>query len=486
MTPKTSSPIALMKGAEVFRRARPSFSLSHTSGRLTLAVLAMVLMLLWGGGTYALFVVKASKEKELELRLETIGRIEAERLFEKINLDMLSLAVPEKWSAADADAQAASAADDFLNVYGRTVESFLQKVVQQGQLRRAMLVDIHRRAIADSAAQAEAFEPYAYLDIDRFEIEEAQREKDTVATPYYSVQGEPYKRSYTPLQDENGRIVAFLQLEASSAYFSEMQQLPPQLISLMSIITVLILLVGLLFYRLLRFALRAEQTAAQADRLQAVGTLAAGFAHEVRNPLSILRSYAEGLADEFTDTQSDLKEMTREMVEEVLRVDSLITQFLNFARPGGMETWGEVPLKDLVESVLRLVRKELADKQLQIAATLEDALPPVWADEKALRQVLLNVLLNARDATEPQGTITVELRSRRDRVLLRIQDNGCGIEAENLERVFEPFYTTKSTGTGLGLALSRNIIEQFGGEISIKSQAGRGTVVEIALPARKE
>lgn len=451
---------------------------------LTLGVLAAVLLLVWLGGFYALHVIRESSEKDLEARLEVVGALAADRLAELIGLQALEQAIKESRPEDGAEEESRfEAAEAFLDQYGPALSEYLERLVAQANLRRAMVLDVYHRAIADSADEATAFAHYVLLDIDRYEIGKASMTRGTVATPYYAFQGEPYKRSYTPL---GGSDVALLQLEASRGYFAEIERLRPQLLLMLVIITGLVLVVGLLLHRLLQYTLRAEAAAAEADRMLAVGTLAAGFAHEVRNPLGIIRSYAEGMADELKSGQAELAGMADEMVEEVVRVDALITQFLNFARPGGSNTWKTVAPGEVLLSVARLASKELEAKRLRMETSVEDGAPPVWVDEKALRQVLLNVLLNARDACEPGGAIRAEVRSRRDRVLIRVEDNGPGIAPENLPRIFDPFFTTKAGGTGLGLSLSRNIIRQFGGGIAVQSSPGRGTSVEITLPAAKE
>lgn len=461
-----------------------STSLRRRSGTLTATLLIAVLLLVWGSGLYAFRVIARSKEKELELRLEAVGRLAVAHLAQEVNFDLLALAIPDGLDDRD-DEQADLAAVDFLNLYEQTLEQALLQIVEQTQLRRALVLDIHRRAISDSAGSAAPFLPYEYLDIDRYEINRALEEDRTIATPYYSFQEEPYKRAYTPLKTSGGRIIGFLQLEASRGYFAEMARLRPQLLSLMTIITVLVLLVGWLFHRLLQYTLQAEAISAQADRLRALGTLAAGFAHEVRNPLGIIRSYAEGMADEFGQDKQDLAQMSREMVEEVMRVDALIGQFLNFARPDGSQRTA-FQAGQVLESVVRLIRKDLESKNLTVRLAIDENLPPVWGDEKALRQVFLNVILNARDASEPGSSIAIAANARKDRLIVRIEDQGRGIPAADLEHVFDPFFTTKSGGTGLGLAISRNIIEQFGGEILIRSQPGRGTEVDLVLPLKRQ
>jgi signal transduction histidine kinase len=347
-----------------------------------------------------------------------------------------------------------------------------------------MIVDIRMQAIADSKQEAQPVKEFALLGINRAEMQRALESGTTAPTPYYEVQGKPYKYSYTPLMDElTGEAFGFLRLEASPENFEQMRQLRSRLIVLSGITAALLGFVALIFHRLLRYVLGAQKAAAQADRLQSVATLAAGFAHEVRNPLGIIRSSAEGLADELAEKgDAGAIALSRDMVEEVDRLNQLITQFLDFASPTGESAWQPVNVAETLLGVLSLARKDLEAKRIDVRRDFDDSAPPIQANGKSLKQVFLNVLLNAKDATDPGGSITLSTRVRRGRLTVAFEDTGHGIAEADLKSVFDPFFTTKPSGTGLGLSISRNIIRQFNGDMEIKSQKEHGTTVEIRFP----
>src|SRR5262249_26025523 len=163
---------------------------------------------------------------------------------------------------------------------------------------------------------------------------------------------------------------------------------------------------------------------------------------------------------------------------------SIANSLLNFSR-GGQETMESLDLREVVEEALTLFEPQLRGGTLRLIRKLEANLPRITGNRGKLQQILLNLLLNARDAREPAGgTITVGLRRAGHRLVLDVSDTGCGIADEDLGRIFDPFFTTKSRGkgTGLGLSLSYNIVREHRGEIGVESRAGEGTTFTIELP----
>ncbi|OPZ15983.1 MAG: Sensor protein ZraS [candidate division BRC1 bacterium ADurb.BinA364] len=494
---------ATSKSTEKRRSARRRPSLSRYPAAIAGFVLTAILLLFWGGGFYVYIMVNRSKERDLGLRLEAVGEVAAAELRREFDWSLSELAQltltfwpPEDFGGIYEERQL-----EFLegeNELWLQLRKFAEGLAQRASLHSVMIVDIHGRAIADSAGAAIPFEPFAYLDLDRYEMEMAAQDGRTWTTPYYTMRGAPemagvlstaapldtrdYKRSYTPIMDAGGEPFAFLRLEASRAYFEEMREMRGRLLALAAVMTTLLFIVALIVRRLLANLLNAEEAISHADRLQSVATLAAGFAHEVRNPLGIIRSCAEGLVEELGEEQQDAAALAADMVEEVVRLDGLITQFLDFARPADTGSWGAVDIAETIRAVLALARKGLEEKKLAVETRLDDSAPPIWANPKSIRQVLLNLLLNAQEATDSGGRIEIETRARKNQLVVSIADTGKGIPPEVLHRVFDPFFTTKQGGTGLGLSLSRRIIEQFGGTIDIRSQAGRGATVEIRFP----
>jgi len=225
-----------------------------------------------------------------------------------------------------------------------------------------------------------------------------------------------------------------------------------------------------------------EEELKRNERLAALGEMAAGVAHELRNPLSSIKGLALLLKSKFTDNSTD-REAADILVREVERLNRSIGELLDYARPDRLEK-ATVSLNEIVGKALTLLRVDADAAGIQIVT--EYCPPPdlVHADQDKLSQVFLNLLLNAIQAMKSGGTLQVAtVRDLGQQLLCRIKDSGCGIEADLLPKIFDPYVTTKSSGTGLGLAMSVKIIEEHGGRIDISSTPGQGTTVIVALPA---
>ncbi|MGZ6126095.1 MAG: two-component system sensor histidine kinase NtrB [Myxococcales bacterium] len=222
-----------------------------------------------------------------------------------------------------------------------------------------------------------------------------------------------------------------------------------------------------------------EEAVRRADRLAVVGGLAAGLAHEIRNPLASMCGSIEvlGAAKGLDEQERRLMQVVRSEAE---RLEGLVREFLSFARPlsPAIEPLdGARAVADTVE----LFRAEVAERGIELSARAE---APVWiqADPGQLRQVLWNLLGNAADATARGGRVEVRIASTGGQGVLEVSDNGHGIADDDLQRIFDPFFTTKERGTGLGLAIVHRIVEAHGGHLSVRSEIGRGTTFRVALP----
>ena len=222
----------------------------------------------------------------------------------------------------------------------------------------------------------------------------------------------------------------------------------------------------------------------QAEKLAALGELAAGVAHEINNPLHILQAYVEHMSNKLPpDTPfADFLDPMRNALDSIAR---LAGQLRDFSRPAGGE-WKALDINRTLENVLRLVNKEMMHCQIDVQTRLARQLPTVTGDNRQLEQVFLNIILNARDAMPGGGRLTVETYAGEDTVHIRLADTGVGVREENLQRIFEPYFTTKEDrGTGLGLAICQRIITQHGGKISVSSKMGEGTVFILHLPVSR-
>ncbi len=226
------------------------------------------------------------------------------------------------------------------------------------------------------------------------------------------------------------------------------------------------------------------------DRLAALGQMAAGLAHEIRNPLGSIKGAAQ-LLQPIGQQSSDstTKEFLDIIVEEANRLNKIVSQFLDYARPYRGDP-SPLDVNDVVKKTLQLLEKEEGASRIEISSNLVEGLPPVRADPEQLRQVFLNLSLNALQAMPQTGKLQVSTSLRRSTrrgataafLEVRFRDTGVGIPPGDLRNLFIPFFTTKDKGTGLGLPISQRIIENHGGTIEVRSQPGAGASFTVLLP----
>jgi signal transduction histidine kinase len=228
------------------------------------------------------------------------------------------------------------------------------------------------------------------------------------------------------------------------------------------------------------------------DRLRSLETIAGGFAHEIRNPLTSIKTFIQ-LAPERKDDTEFIVDFSRVVLDDVYRIERLIQEILDYARY--MEPkLTEEDVNEIVSSCLYFIDVKARQREIKIEKELASELPCVMLDRQQIKQVLLNLFLNAMDAIVSPGGA---LRVRTNRVMkpegtvwvqIEVEDTGCGIPASNLERIFDPFFTTKhesgeNEGTGLGLAIAHQIIREHRGDIQVRSAEGVGTTFRISLPS---
>jgi len=220
------------------------------------------------------------------------------------------------------------------------------------------------------------------------------------------------------------------------------------------------------------------------DRLASVGEMSAGIAHEIKNPLAAISGAISVLYEDF-DEGDPRREVVNKVLEQIARLDKAATDLLFFGRPG-KPSFEFVDTNDLLNKTMFFVSQHPEAKNVHQNKEFTRNLPPVWVDAKQLQQVFFNIIINAIQAMKDGGILLMQTDLTEDRekqvVRVMIGDSGPGIKPEVLDNIFTPFFTTKTQGTGLGLAICRQLIEQQGGTIDIKSRVGEGTRVLINLP----
>ncbi|MGA2356188.1 MAG: ATP-binding protein [Terriglobales bacterium] len=218
----------------------------------------------------------------------------------------------------------------------------------------------------------------------------------------------------------------------------------------------------------------------RAEHLATLGELAAGLAHEIRNPLAGIAGVIEIIGRDLPST-SPARAVVKDVRQEIAQINRILTDLLETARPHPPRI-SRSNLNTTVEHAVMLARQQVLSKPIKIEFRQSDDLPEVEHDSDQIHQVLLNLLLNAVQATDGEGTVRVEIGSREGCATVVVSDTGRGIPAQNLAYIFRPFYTTKGNGTGLGLSLARRIVEEHHGLIEVSSVVGKGSKFTVLLP----
>ncbi len=401
-------------------------------------------------------------EAELEKRLTSIARLADRLLLKQYIDDLLSNIEPA-----------------FASFY---IKQDLNKLVDHQELQAAYIIDRDFQVLV-AAGQVSIDEPRrTYLRQDSAAIAVAWQ-GSAAAAPLHTVAGNRFKNVYAPLRDVSLDVVALLVLEANADFFEVLGMFKQGLIIAGLISFGLIVLFGFFISWMVRLLIRNQEALKHAEKLAAMGQMAASMAHEIRNPLGIIKSTADVLKEKYGQLHPS-DELFEYISDEVKRLNLLVNNFLSFARAPKLNP-RLADLNQTINRAIAAIQRELINKAIQIHFQPCQTLGPFYFDEDAIHQVLINLLLNAIQAIAANGTITIELAEvvvkNRPFAKLAVMDNGCGIEGD-IAQIFEPFYSTKSSGSGLGLTISQQLVRQHAGWIEAESKPGQGSTFRIFLP----
>ena len=224
----------------------------------------------------------------------------------------------------------------------------------------------------------------------------------------------------------------------------------------------------------------------ESEKAAVVGRLASAIAHEIRNPLNYINLTLDHLRESFAPhdgaQQEKFAHLTKQLKSEVARINTRITEFLNYSRPAKLD-FHPVDLYATACDALRIFEVQAGESDVETCVNQQGEVPPVMADRESLRSALTNLIINSLQAIDrPGGKLSIKVSSQDGRARIEVSDTGRGIAAEDISRVFEPYYSTKETGTGLGLAIARKAVDDHHGTIWVKSKVGEGTTFTITLP----
>ena len=362
------------------------------------------------------------------------------------------------------------------------VQTHLNTLLFATGVENVSLIDTARVTLFDARAHASEFEISALDTLARPWLVRALGGQSAVSAPFERG-GRVFQAGFAPVRDRGGRVAGVVAIEAEAAYIPVVQGLQRTLTAIAVATLIAIGLLAALLIRGARAAARMERRLSRAENLAAMGRLTATLAHEIKNPLAIIRGSAERLGK----LEPEARRMADFVIEETDRLTRTVARYLQFAR-GTKEATPDAPGDALValEATLALLEGELTARNVR----LERAGPfpsraPVALDHESLKQLYLNLMLNALEAMEHGGQLGIAAAERAGRFEVSLTDTGPGIPAEVLGRLGSPFFTTKATGSGLGLFLAQRLAQSAGGQLRITSAPGQGTTCTVRLPKRK-
>ncbi|HYM79803.1 MAG TPA: ATP-binding protein [Candidatus Limnocylindria bacterium] len=384
--------------------------------------------------------------------------------------------------------------------YGEESTGYLALQLLLEQLRatpgtvNASIFDSSRAVVYDARGQALQDQLTPLDTLVRPALIRALHGAATVSDSYRE-RGRPLRAGLAPVRTENGAVVAVLAIEAEPRYLDLLAQFRRTLSLTTGVLA--FVLVGFVIVRIRqgRRAAELERQLSRAENLAAMGRLTATLAHEIKNPLAIIRGSAQRLGK--LDPESE--RMSRFVIDEVDRLSATVARYLQFARVDTAPAGSGDALASL-RATLALLEGEFKARQVTLERTglaagaadhdvgpdgETDAGLPVALDNESLKQIYLNLILNALEAMRDGGHLVVGAAERWGRIEVVIADDGPGIPPETLRQLGNPFLTTKAQGSGLGLFLTRRLVQSAGGTLDIRSEPGRGTTCIVRLPRRR-
>ena len=365
---------------------------------------------------------------------------------------------------------------------GLARERRLARIRQDNELANIFVCLPGGEVVLDTSRSLLVGEVHPFLVLDLGAVEAARSGIATHSRLYHSLENRYFMTGYAPVFDTEGFVAGFAGVEASVGYFDALGELRSSLLLIGGTVVALVSLLMVLWVGYARRLARARWALTRQETLSAMGRMAAGIAHEIRNPLGIIKNTAQLLREDL-DEQGVKAEMLDYIPEEVDRLNEILTGYLEFAREAPPRM-AAVELDKLLHRTLALLEQDFCDTGVEVEEKLETSGgATIQADARRLQQVFLNLLLNALQAMPTGGRLELSLQCAADRVTVRVRDSGVGLDPERAEQLFEPFVTSKDRGSGLGLSVVRRIVEEeHGGSVRLSGNPGQGALATVELP----
>jgi signal transduction histidine kinase len=420
---------------------------------LLLIGLLLAFLLVLNFSTYALYKrAKAYLDNELGERLQSIA-VMLSHTVELANSD-LSSGSPIK-------------SDLYSLLYTAKSENFLSNI---------LILTPEGTTILDLENISETGKYNPFVDLDFSAVTLAKSGFPSATVLYKS--GSVYMKSaYAPIRDVQNDIIGIMGVEAGAVYFGVLKSLRSAIILVDAASVIVVLLLGLFFFKQSVSLDRALEAVLRGENLATMGRMVAGVAHEIRNPLSIIKAASERIRSKYQIEDETFSYIS----DEVDELDRILTGYLNFAKAEPQDLQPHA-LQKIVKRCILLIESETSDKKINLAYNGPKQDITINCDDKHIQQALLNILINAVQAVRPEGDITVTVSADESHGRVSVEDSGHGIDERDITK---PFYTTKKHGSGLGLSIVTNIVKSHQGQMNIESKMGVGTKVIISFPLQR-
>ena len=377
-----------------------------------------------------------------------------------------------------------AAPKDQFGFYFFELKRILHLVKTENQLQSAFLINEEFDVIADDdELRLDLPAKRTYVQEDSLSLRSAWNGV-AMASPLHVVEDNHFKSAYAPVINDDQEIMAILVVEANADFFNILRLFERGLIVGGLVSIVVLALFSIFLYWAISLLLKSYEMMRRSERLALMGQMAASMAHEIRNPLGVIKGTADVLRELYDNPQKP-DELFDFIPLEIKRLNRLVNDFLTFARGVKLEK-RRGNLGKILQQVGTDLERDEREKPVTIRYHISNTLPEIDFDPDAIYRVVYNLAINGIQAMENGGTLTFSLEKStqhdQEFYVVHIQDTGCGISGD-LTKIFDPFYTTKTKGTGLGLAICEQIITQHGGRIHVHSQPNQGTTMTFYLPA---
>ncbi|MGB9561905.1 MAG: two-component system sensor histidine kinase NtrB, partial [bacterium] len=371
-----------------------------------------------------------------------------------------------------------------ITIYRGKLDKELDRLTIELGLSNICVIDTLGTLLYSYDRTLQLFRTYPYIIIDKAAFESA-REGAGTDTKLYEKKGKYLKSAFYPIFDTNNKVAGIVVIEAGSEFFSFIANLKRYAVLLSGITGLTIVLLGLFFLFVLKRLKKAEESVMRSVALSTMGEMVSIVSHEIRNPLGIMRAAIERLTKKLKN--KDEIELAGYLKDEIERVNGLVQKYLLLARPVTIELKPN-NLSQIVNEVVESFKEEFEKSGVKFKLEFHDD-PQIELSSDLVRQAIMNLIINSKDAMGQGGIILISLklaeRKKKKYLALEVTDTGKGISKKELKKIFEPFYTTKKSGSGLGLYIVRRIMEEHNGIVEVSSVEKIGTSFVLLFPLNR-